>query len=85
MEDLQQETADVLGELIRFNTVNPPGDERAALEWLRDYLADAGLETELVGAQDERPNLVATLGDPDSGPVLGYLGHVDTVLADPAA
>ena len=30
--DLQEETADVLGELIRFNTVNPPGDERECQE-----------------------------------------------------
>ncbi len=84
MEELQEETARVLGDLIRFNTVNPPGNERPAAEYLRDYLAEAGLETELDGAEDDRPNLVATLGDPDSGPVLGYLGHTDTVLADPA-
>jgi acetylornithine deacetylase/succinyl-diaminopimelate desuccinylase-like protein len=83
--DLQEETARVLGDLIRFNTVNPPGNERAAAEYLRDYLADAGFETELVGAEDDRPNLVATLGDAGSGPVLGYLGHTDTVLADPDA
>jgi acetylornithine deacetylase/succinyl-diaminopimelate desuccinylase-like protein len=81
--DLQQETADVLAQLIRFNTVNPPGNEREAMEWLKGYLTDAGLTCELAGAEEARPNLVATLGDPDSGPVLGYLGHVDTVLATP--
>ena len=85
MEALEEETADVLSRLIAFNTVNPPGNERPAAEFLRDYLADAGLETELAGAEPERPNLVATLGDPESGPVLGYLGHTDTVLADPQA
>ncbi len=86
VEELQQEAADVLGELIRFNTVNPPGNERAAAEWLAGYLRDAGLETELDGAEPERPNLVAWLGDADDGgTVLGYLGHLDTVLADPAA
>jgi acetylornithine deacetylase/succinyl-diaminopimelate desuccinylase-like protein len=79
--DLQQETADVLSELIRFNTVNPPGDERAAMEWLKRYLEDAGLTCELAGAEPERPNLVATLEGDAEGPVLGYLGHVDTVLA----
>ena len=85
-EELQQEAADVLGELIRFNTVNPPGNERAAAEWLAGYLDDAGVKTELDGAEPERPNLVGTLGDPDDGgPVLGYLGHLDTVLADPDA
>jgi len=81
--DLQQETADVLSRLIRFNTVNPPGAEREAMEWLKAYLEDAGLQCELAGELAERPNLVATLGDPSDGPVLGYLGHVDTVLATP--
>src|SRR5215210_5230860 len=58
VDALQEETADVLGRLIRFNTVNPPGEER------------------------ERPNLVATLEGAEPVPVLGYLSHVDTVLAD---
>ena len=50
-------------------------------QWLADYLSDAGLEVELDGAEPERPNLVATLRGGD-GPALGYLSHVDTVLAD---
>ena len=40
---LQEETADVLGNLIRFNTVNPPGHERECQEYLRDYLQRRGL------------------------------------------
>jgi acetylornithine deacetylase/succinyl-diaminopimelate desuccinylase-like protein len=80
-EELQEETAEVLARLIRFRTVNPPGNERACQEWLAGYLEDAGLETELHAADPERPNLVARLkGGP--GPILGYLSHVDTVLAD---
>lgn len=81
---LQDEAVDVLSTLIRFDTVNPPGNERPAAEWLAAYLRDAGLETELVGAEPERPNLVATLRGDADGPALGYLGHLDTVLADPA-
>jgi acetylornithine deacetylase/succinyl-diaminopimelate desuccinylase-like protein len=81
--DLQQETADVLGRLIRFNTVNPPGQERECQEYLHDYLTEAGFECELLGAEDERPNLIATLRGEAEGPVLGYLSHVDTVLASP--
>ena len=71
--DLQEETADVLGNLIRFNTVNPPGNERECQEWLAAYLAEAGFECELAGATDERPNLVARLRGGSDGPVLGYL------------
>jgi acetylornithine deacetylase/succinyl-diaminopimelate desuccinylase-like protein len=81
--DLQEETADVLGELIRFNTVNPPGDERECQEYLKRYLEEAGFECELAGTSDERPNLVARLAGEGDGPVLGYLSHVDTVLASP--
>jgi acetylornithine deacetylase/succinyl-diaminopimelate desuccinylase-like protein len=80
---LQEETADVLGRLIRFNTVNPPGRERECQEWLRGYLEDAGFECELAGVEDDRPNLIATLRAEAEGPVLGYLSHVDTVLASP--
>ena len=85
MADLQAETADVLSQLIRFNTVNPPGNERDCLHWLAGYLTEAGLECELDGSHPDRPNLVARLrGESGDGPVLGYLGHVDTVLADAA-
>jgi acetylornithine deacetylase/succinyl-diaminopimelate desuccinylase-like protein len=82
--DLQQETIEVLQRLVRFNTVNPPGNERAAIEYLAGYVRGAGFETELLGASEERPNLVATLGGNGDGPTLVYLGHVDTVLADPS-
>ncbi len=88
--DLQGETTDVLRELVRFNTVNPPGNERAAIEFLAGYLKDAGLKTELLADDDDRPNLVADLeadatgGAGETGSTLCYLGHVDTVLADPS-
>ena len=79
---LGRETAEVLARLVRFHTVNPPGNERECQEWLAGYLTDAGLEVELDGASPERPNLVATLRGGGDGPTLGYLSHVDTVLAD---
>src|SRR3954463_3541591 len=83
-EELQDETAEVLAELIRFKTVNPRGAERPCQEWLAGRLEDAGLECELLGAEPERPNLVARCrpADRGDGPALGYLSHVDTVLAD---
>jgi len=82
------EAEELLSQLIRFNTVNPPGNELAAQEYLANHLAEAGFECELLGAEPERPNLVARLrrgtATAESGPTLCYLGHVDTVLADPA-
>jgi acetylornithine deacetylase/succinyl-diaminopimelate desuccinylase-like protein len=83
-EELEQETTEVLQRLVRFNTVNPPGNERPAIEYLAAYLEQAGLQTELLGADEQRPNLVADLRGSADGPTLCYLGHVDTVLADPS-
>jgi acetylornithine deacetylase/succinyl-diaminopimelate desuccinylase-like protein len=78
------EAEELLARLISFNTVNPPGNERAAQEYLADHLASAGFECELLGAEPARPNLVARLRGAGDGPTMCYLGHVDTVLADPA-
>src|SRR3954463_1887921 len=78
---MQQETTDVLQRLVRFNTVNPPGDEREAQEYLAGYLQGAGLEVELLGRTEARPNLVARLRGTGDGPTLCLLSHVDTVLA----
>src|ERR1700722_11932784 len=80
--DLQNETIELLQELIRFDTVNPPGNERAAIEHLERYVSAAGFDTEILAEDPERPNLVATLDGEGDGPVLVLLGHVDTVLAD---
>jgi acetylornithine deacetylase/succinyl-diaminopimelate desuccinylase-like protein len=82
--DLQAETTEVLKRLVRFNTVNPPGNERPAIEYLAEYVRGAGFDVELLGAAEERPNLVATLEGSADGPSLCFLGHVDTVLADPS-
>jgi acetylornithine deacetylase/succinyl-diaminopimelate desuccinylase-like protein len=70
-----------------------------AIECLAGILAGAGFQCELLAAEPHRPNLVARLtatptsprdpshgDDPHTrdGPTLCYLGHVDTVLADPS-
>jgi acetylornithine deacetylase/succinyl-diaminopimelate desuccinylase-like protein len=81
--ELERETTEVLQRLVQFNTVNPPGNERPAIEYLAGYLKDAGFEVEILAAQDSRPNLVADLRGAGDGPTLGFLGHVDTVLAHP--
>jgi acetylornithine deacetylase/succinyl-diaminopimelate desuccinylase-like protein len=82
-QELEQRSVELLQRLIRFNTVNPPGNERAAQEYLKELLERAGFEVELIGAEHDRPNLVARMAGGSDGPALTYLGHVDTVLADP--
>ena len=83
-EDLERETTELLQQLVRLNTVNPPGNERPAQELLATRLRDAGFEVDLYGRTEERPNLVARLRGAADGPTLCLLSHVDTVLADPS-
>jgi acetylornithine deacetylase/succinyl-diaminopimelate desuccinylase-like protein len=81
---LGAEAVDLLGELIRIDTSNPPGRELPVQELLAERLGDAGFECELLAADDpERPNLVARLRGDRDGPTLCLLCHADTVPADP--
>lgn len=80
---------ELLQQLIRFNTVNPPGDEAVAQHFIKGELEEAGFEVELFALDPARPNLVASLpastpAKAADGPTVALLGHVDTVLADPS-
>ncbi|MDX6491424.1 MAG: hypothetical protein QOD43_1669, partial [Gaiellaceae bacterium] len=81
---LRDEVAELLRELIRLDTVNPPGNETIAAEVLRDYLVENGVSCELYAKVPERANLVARIPGRGDGPRLALLSHTDTVLADPA-
>jgi acetylornithine deacetylase/succinyl-diaminopimelate desuccinylase-like protein len=80
---LQDEAVQLLQELIRLDTVNPPGNETLAAELLRDYLDGSGVECELYAREPERANLVARIRGRGEGSSLLLLSHTDTVLADP--
>jgi acetylornithine deacetylase/succinyl-diaminopimelate desuccinylase-like protein len=74
----------LLQELIRLDTVNPPGNETQAAELLGDYLAENGVESELYAKVPQRANLVGRLPGSGGGPSLLLLSHTDTVVADAA-
>ena len=79
---LRDEVTSVLQDLIRLDTVNPPGNETIAAEYLRDYLERSGVRCELYARVPERANLVARIPGRGEGPRLLFLSHTDTVLAD---
>ena len=80
-DTLRDETVELLQELIRLDTVNPPGNETRAAEFLRAYLEENGVACELFAKVPDRANLVARIPGGD-GPRLLLLSHTDTVFAD---
>ncbi len=71
--------AELLQQLIRFDTTNPPGNEGECVTFIRGLLEDAGVATETYAKEPGRPNLVARLpGSGQSAPLL-LEGHVDVV------
>src|SRR2546422_10680654 len=81
--NLHDEVVELLQRLIRVDTTNPPGNETAAAELLRDYLQASDVQCELYGKVPKRANLVARIPGGD-GPSLALLSHTDVVIADPA-
>src|SRR6266540_4448892 len=79
---LREEVTEVLRGLIRIDTTNPPGNETAAAEFLRDYLQARGVECELYARVPERANLVARIPGRGDGLRVLLLSHTDVVLAD---
>ena len=69
---------ELLRELIRFDTTNPPGNESACIEFVRAQLEDAGCETRIYAKDPARPNLVSRLSGGSAPPLL-LQGHVDVV------
>ena len=70
---------EILQRLIRFDTTNPPGNERACVEYVADLMQAAGLETQILAKAKDRPNLVARLAGRGEAPPLLFYGHADVV------
>jgi acetylornithine deacetylase/succinyl-diaminopimelate desuccinylase-like protein len=72
----------LLADLIRIDTTNPPGNERAACERLADELSAAGIPTVMHAVAPGRANLTARLRGTGEAPPLLLSAHLDVVPAD---
>ncbi|MCW2928709.1 MAG: family metallo-hydrolase [Thermoleophilia bacterium] len=79
--DIGPNAVELARALIRVDTSNPPGRETVAARVLQDWLAAHGVESELVGPDPDRRNLVATVAGRGEGPSLALCGHLDVVPA----
>jgi len=70
--------------VLRFDTSDPPGNERPAAEYLKQVLEREGIATKVFELEPNRLNIVARLkGSGKKRPLL-LMGHTDTVNVDPA-
>jgi acetylornithine deacetylase/succinyl-diaminopimelate desuccinylase-like protein len=80
-QGIQERPVELLQKLLRFDTSNPPGNERECIEWIRGLLEELGCEVRILARDPARPNLIARLpGRGVSAPLL-LQGHVDVVAA----
>ena len=70
---------EMLQRLIRFDTTNPPGNERECVAYIFDFLTEAGCDFSVLGSSPDRPNLIARLKGQGTAPPLLLYGHVDVV------
>lgn len=67
-------------DLLRFDTINPPGQERACARHLGALLEHGGFTVAYHEFADTRTSLVARIGRPTAGArALCFTGHIDTV------
>lgn len=77
----EPEVVRLLRELIRFDTSNPPGDERPAVDHLAALFEKEGVPYEIVEPAPRRANIVARLKGDGSKPPLLLSAHLDVVPA----
>ena len=66
-------------ELIRINTINPPGDEHLCAKFLGEHLENNGFKVQYYEFDKDRTSIVASLEGSDDKLPLCFTGHIDTV------
>ena len=75
----RDEVAQLLSNLVKIDTSNPPGNETKAANYIKQVLDKEGIPSEIFEAEPGRGNLVARLkGSGKKRPIL-LMGHTDVV------
>jgi len=69
----------ILSDLIRLNTVNPPGNEIKVARYLQELFSAAGIPGEIIEPEKNRANFIAEMGS--GSKKLLFLSHSDVVPA----
>jgi len=79
--EIKEEVVELLRDLIRIDTTNPPGNETLAAEFLAKKLSEDGLECEVLESSEGRGNIVTRIKGQKKEPRLLLLSHLDVVPA----
>jgi len=85
LSQLESDALHWLQDLIRINTVNPPGNELVAAKYIAGILDKEGIHSEIFESAPGRGFIVARLSAsalPDPSRALLLLGHLDVVGVD---
>lgn len=80
---IENEAIGYFKDLLRIDTTNPPGNERAAADYIARVLDREGISYQILESEPGRASLVARLkGSGAKGPLL-LNGHLDVVPVEP--
>lgn len=80
VDEKKEDLLQLVSGLIQVPSENPPGDMEDITALICNYLQNANIQYDTVRPQEDKPNIVATLGN-DDGKTLLLNGHSDVVPA----
>jgi len=83
LREVEKEVTNLLSDLIRINTTNPPGNETEAAKYLAETLEKEGFKCELFESMPGRGSIITRLKGTGEKPNLLLLSHLDVVAANP--
>ena len=83
LSEAKQEVTELLRDLIRIDTTNPPGNETKAANYISEYLQKDGFKTEIIESSPGRGSVITRLKGTGEKPSLLLLSHLDVVAANP--
>lgn len=80
IDEHQDELLKLCSEMIQIPSINPPGDVENIVRYIKKYLEDCKISYEVVGACEDKPNILARYGKA-GGKTVVFNGHCDVVPA----
>jgi acetylornithine deacetylase/succinyl-diaminopimelate desuccinylase-like protein len=83
LKEIEEEVTNLLSDLIRINTTNPPGNETEATKYLAETLEKEVFKCEFFESAPGRGSVITRLKGTGEKPSLLLLSHLDVVAANP--